>query len=195
MSETVDRLRTMVACRCGASGRAKQDYAAAKLAANADGREYPLGLGTGLGHCRGGLGAAVAFGCGNYLWQLEPCAPFILTAPFDPTLLACNCGNGGEWAKQNYYLAAAAYKIFFQISDNDFMGIPPNHQAAVCLGVCGLRAWGIIPGVETVVLGSSAFEKTSARLSCPSCLGTGVISTKQLDRLSVVRRFVMREEG
>ena len=169
MSETVDALREIWTCTCGADGRAKQVYADARRVAITRVGDEDLVDSTG-----GYLFAVVLFSgghgrscpvCANIPWRLQPEAPFTLTRR-DERALACMCGGGGERAAQNFNKALAAYEAEMGVSGYS----PPNGPS--CVGGCGYGCWYIQPGVEAYVVGINTVPMMG---ECVACGGAGKV--------------------
>jgi len=115
----------------------------------------------------------------------------MLTGAFDPMLLACQCGNGGEWAKQIFNAASNAYGVLAGVGAP--ISIPPCRD--MCRSECGYGSWGIVPGVEAVVLSVSRLFLLPEKQSCPACLGTGKVDVVLKNGgFPKVRRRIVREE-
>lgn len=149
MSETVDRLRNMVACQCGETGGVWQSWKEANKAANIACLEDSCIL----HRC---------MRCNFHIWPLQLHVPFILTLSF-PVLLACGCGGDGDRICQTFEDVLRVFSNFH------FDSIRTEGFCTVCNYVC----WEALPNVPSIVL--PKLENTRSKLFLEVKKSTGVI--------------------
>lgn len=161
MSDTVERLRLMIACQCGRDG-VKQDW----MHINPYINPYTISC----------LDVRCDGACRLYKWHLDPEAEFELMFPelSCSGLIACGCGGGGERIRQRFEDVLEVYPDFHKPAFDHVM----RHDL-YCPG-CSYVCWEALTNVPSIVIPASNMSNEGLifperLVECPHCQGRGKI--------------------